>query len=706
MHSLERVKRKVCEVLTDIHIMENLPDGRMVIDTEALLDGRFQAHFRKNGKITAQAEPYMRKSGNAVSSLLATTFESTPVISRADYDEELRTGIPAQPRTLMYDPHTPEEAFTIGTIKNSDFHVAGWEFGQNYSTSPFTAPQKEGDANFFETSIAALLYHPKYGNGHRDPKGKLQVWWPSKKAFRPISADWFREFRAFGSYNLDSASITGSPLVFLRTNAPELLRRGLIRSSDFVVTAGSESYERQRFRRPIRRGVVMIEGISYFIGKTKEFENAEVVILMPGIAGIITQDSLSKYPTLTYTFALLRRDNPDLTLWKQGKNTYGYAGKGTFEMKPFQAEEYIIRKSEESDDAYALRVRRSIQDINFLLQFSDRISTETGVNIAKLKFGEQNIIADSVREQKEKPERMIKFIETFKLPGLRTFLALEEDKSLGRDILAYGEQNPDAAKEVFSKYDEILKAAMGVREKVADYFKNSRRLNNQELNSITQTLTKKAHELLARFVRSDKDLHESDVVSRLHAIQSEILVFAATFKVASAEQNLEFGDIRDVRLEMKDALELTEDERKEMERILLGNRTHHTAERRQITARNFRTAAENPGSTFYILKNNTTTIAFLRFEDLPNGNRYVGHFNVSPEIRGSAIGSALFRATIEKEGTDRDIELVVDPANPMATHYEKDFGFKNVETLEDFKGTGRHYRMVRPRFHASEQMAA
>mgnify|MGYP001610079330 FL=1 len=91
MHSLERVKRKVCEVLTDIHIMENLPDGRMVIDTEALLDGRFQAHFRKNGKITAQAEQYMRKSGNAVSSLLATTFESTPVISRADYDEELRT---------------------------------------------------------------------------------------------------------------------------------------------------------------------------------------------------------------------------------------------------------------------------------------------------------------------------------------------------------------------------------------------------------------------------------------------------------------------------------------------------------------------------------------------------------------------------------------------------------------------------------------
>lgn len=67
---------------------------------------------------------------------------------------------------------------------------------------------------------------------------------------------------------------------------------------------------------------------------------------------------------------------------------------------------------------------------------------------------------------------------------------------------------------------------------------------------------------------------------------------------------------------------------------------------------------------------------------------YAGSLNVRPEVRGSAIGSAMLKAVLEKEAQERTVEILVSEKNPMAKHYLRDFGFHLVEEIPNYKRSG------------------
>lgn len=131
-----------------------------------------------------------------------------------------------------------------------------------------------------------------------------------------------------------------------------------------------------------------------------------------------------------------------------------------------------------------------------------------------------------------------------------------------------------------------------------------------------------------------------------------------------------------------------------MLKIFIANRPQYSEKLLQTVKAEFEEALSKEKSRWYLLYNAGRIVSFMRFDDLPNRASYAGSLNVSPAMRGSGIGSAFMRSTLDFEGEKRKLEAVVYSKNPMLKHYIEDFGFKITETINNFEGTGEIYYKI------------
>ncbi len=268
------------------------------------------------------------------------------------------------------------------------------------------------------------------------------------------------------------------------------------------------------------------------------------------------------------------------------------------------------------------------------------------------------------------------------------FLACAEDTGYADNILKLAETlDQKTLKAVLSKYLEITEATKHVREYLRTTFRG-KDVSEQRINEVVRRLLHKANELLVAFSqKTDRDSEE--ILANLETIKTETLVFADTFKAVSSEHAISFQDIENTELTQKDSSTLTLAERQTMLDVFEKNRANYPAALLKETLADFEKALGSTGKEFFILRHGGEILAFIRFDELKNGNLYAGSLNVRPETKGSAIGSAMLRATLDEKARDRVIEAVAYTQIPMVAHYLGEFGFVAKGLDRNYDGTGQ-----------------
>jgi N-acetylglutamate synthase-like GNAT family acetyltransferase len=340
---------------------------------------------------------------------------------------------------------------------------------------------------------------------------------------------------------------------------------------------------------------------------------------------------------------------------------------------------------------------------NYFSLTNDEIFEQTGVRLNNLSFKEQGWFLIYYNKATEGEKQRLKlFLQKFGEDGLKTFFALEADSASGEAILAIGEKlDANVAEPIFNKFNEIANIVHKIRQQVAEIFGNDADSFEADLSTIATNTLKRGCALLKRFAQlantADTDettLTQNTALAELQHMRADVILFAASFKQAVVGHKMDFEEIKGLDFESKDSSKLSEDERAEMERIFVANRPGYTSELLAKMREDFNHALNSEGKRFYIVSHDGAMVSFMRFNELENGNTYFGSFNVRPEARGSSIGLSFLKTVIEKEGAKKTLEAVVYVENPILRHYLDDFGFKIIEELEDFEGTGKKFYKI------------
>jgi ribosomal protein S18 acetylase RimI-like enzyme len=348
--------------------------------------------------------------------------------------------------------------------------------------------------------------------------------------------------------------------------------------------------------------------------------------------------------------------------------------------------------------------------------FGKKSFTEkTSFKLGRLSYRELFFFAKFIAN-KTRPEMepIIQFIKQYGVKGLRVFLATEQDSEMGSSILALGSQLPiKTAEKLFKKYCDIITASEQVAEYCEENIARNKKdtaprlaIQNQLLQRGKKLLQTAATDLKRATTKEDRRFALATLRGELDHMRADILLFAATFKVAADHGSIRLEDVRSTELVTEQSNKIKDFEKKDMLRIYEENRPGYSPELLKETMREFESALATSGKKFYILKNNGVIVAFIRFDELANQDLYAGSLNVRPEARGSAIGSAMLIETLSKEGAMRDIKAVAYSRNPMLKHYIEDFGFAIVREIPDYHGTGElFYELKRPAGWKKETIA-
>ncbi len=327
------------------------------------------------------------------------------------------------------------------------------------------------------------------------------------------------------------------------------------------------------------------------------------------------------------------------------------------------------------------------------------IETDLGISLAEIPLRSQihllRFLSGQNREGFDRLRNVLRAHPELTTKILNSFLACAEDMDYSEPILKLAEMlDTETTEAVFTKYNEITDASEQARKYILQILKD-RKVN---IDDVIKNLLHRGNELLKQWAKSLEKTNPADMLTDLARIKTEVQLLASTFLVASEDKDdpVKIDEIKVAQMEVRYSSSLTNEEKGEMERIFINNRKNYSKDLLDDTLSEFKSALISKDKEFQILKLGKDIIAFIRFDQLPNGNLYAGSLNVRPEIKGSAIGSAMLRATLDKKAESHDIEAVAYSKNPMLKHYTGSFGFEIVGEIPDYHGTGElYYKLLR-----------
>lgn len=558
----------------------------------------------------------------------------------------------------------------------------------------------------------------------RDQEGRLIVYDSKRNEWRLFSSNLFLELTkitmtAPDMNNDRRISFHSNPMVFINKYSPNLLKTGLLQPTDFRVRRGtstSELFDIEKRRLNPAQPYVVFRGngghsARYYLGRNK-IVGTEIPVtgdtftieLDPETGGVI--ENRLGTPRLLCTIKLFKQNEVQKKR-EEARQKYIarkhkeplpqeltaltlFGGSEVRErIKEYDITNYLPQRDGELAADYARRVNR-LQNVGFVAQTSRDFFSEANVGIHNFPWSEQLILANAIFEAPS-PEKLKEFVRQYGRNGIRTFLSMDYDPKMAGMILKLGEKFPEAAKIIFEKYNEIIDLSKEVEDFILRIFGGAA---TESTLKIKESLFRRAKDLLTSYkdkINSEEAIDLTKISLELENIKGEILLFASTFKVLSEKEHIKLTDLEGAHFEIKDSSLLTDEEKQVMTRIFIENRPGYSPELLKKTLEEFTEALESRNHEFHVLHFNDEIIAFLRFDRLPNGNLYAGSLNVRTEIRGSAIGSAMLHATLDKKAEEYTIEAVVYEKNPMLHRYIEDYGFEIVGEIENYHGTGQKF---------------
>jgi hypothetical protein len=337
------------------------------------------------------------------------------------------------------------------------------------------------------------------------------------------------------------------------------------------------------------------------------------------------------------------------------------------------------------------------------LRMREFIDARLGINLGSLSFAVQAYLLNFLSEADEpKVDSVAAFIRGGSSDApesrLTSFLLLGQGgPEMGEKILSIAEKLPlEVADQIFAKYSELVDASESAYEYLdaqtsSETDDAKRRAIARE---ISDSLLRRGKDLLVDFSESP-ETDPGALLSKIESIKTDTELFRTAFKTLAQEgfikeladaKRLEFSTLAgtEIPAETKEAMLALYDEN-------YPEAKGYSPAFRELIFHGLAEAFDKEGVRFYTLKKDGKLIGFNRFEDLAptedgRKRKYVGSFNVVPELQGSRIGDVMFGDCLRKE-TDENtvIEAYADAALPVSSYYLEKSGFVATR-VEDLAG--------------------
>ncbi len=381
----------------------------------------------------------------------------------------------------------------------------------------------------------------------------------------------------------------------------------------------------------------------------------------------------------------------------------------------------------------ANRLKERIEELEsiYITPSSESISYQLLLNRGHSKSDADNIFIAEQAEARKKFEPYVKKI--YKLLKLQGVLENKMDqiiygKKQTEDSNNLEQSTPEA---ILNKYQELIDLTNKNKKELAGLFKKEVNINDADLNNVTNSILLKAKECLGNFnelVQKGKEVNETEILKKLEKYKKDLILTVSVLK--SLDVKLE--DIEGVNIEQVTAAQMafspramavvekelktsnnlampasalkreitkaikdfSNEERKSIDEIvqmlyIYEENYKHKPEFRDKLLPGFIDKLKNGGDNVRIYKilQDGQLIAFYRFDDKPDGDKYFGSFNVNPVMQGSKIGTALMEKSLKDEGAGCNIEADSDPETLICSKYIEDEGFIATKVLKNYGGS-------------------
>lgn len=361
-----------------------------------------------------------------------------------------------------------------------------------------------------------------------------------------------------------------------------------------------------------------------------------------------------------------------------------------------------------------------------------------GTAISNLSAKENYYFLKFARTNTIELTRLKKFAQEFGEKGMKSFLSLENDKSLGEGIISMSEEIEKIASiSIFDKYSNIVDGS----DKIADFMienfnkgfiernipgllKDGGKEGNLEIiNAISTKVLEKSQEFIKKFVtkvvvakregknqtEEEKTAFSSEIIDELKNIKEEISVFSATLRTIR-EMNIQisFETLLKADFNSIKPQKISGEDRKKMEAMYRKNYEKQPNLREKLIE-GFLLSLENKGNTFYCFRYNKELEGFYRLEERTDGSLYFGAFNVSVPLAGSNIGEMMMKEVLDIKAKDRIIEADCDLASSISSNYlergfiaTNQYQFEEANAIKIFRNDGGNKAFISKKMNREE----
>lgn len=332
---------------------------------------------------------------------------------------------------------------------------------------------------------------------------------------------------------------------------------------------------------------------------------------------------------------------------------------------------YELMKNEDSEEIFLLLQHLHKPDMR------QKIEERLDIDLKQIPLAYQLHFLKFLSEKNEDEVREVKdFLnastsEENKENRIKSFLSLEAGENMGKKILEIGEKlEPEVADAIFEKYTQITDQIEKDKEEIAEMFNEDKDVTDEEIRKINENLLERANKLITHFsdefqTSDNREDLELNILHELERHRKDMILMASVYRTLKKEgrEDVKVEDIKDVSFEIITAAEIStqKDFVAQMKDIYKANYASRPAFRDKLVEK-FTNTLETQGdkTKFYIYAKGGRIIAFNRFDQRGEGRKYFGSFNVDLNVQNSCIGDALFKASIDKESKENEIEATCD----------------------------------------------
>jgi hypothetical protein len=671
-------QEKTLEAFEALGFVETLAGGRLVVDHQRLFD---EFSIKDLQRLPGQPFKSLKQLPKSRLEFLGQAFAGKQTLLRTDFKADPER---AEPRPLFYLPETRTEALDPEKIRSSKFHFGLWEIpqatkGAETQAVDISQPASLTQQTFFETSLAAILYHPDYGNARRDDNGKLLI--TEDGAEKPVSGNWLAEQGLKFVVDGKPMAVRNNTREVISKYASELVHRELFKPEDLA----RESFRNRAAETAgiSSNGTMSVGGVKHYLGRQFVGRSLRIDNMGNGLAALVELDE-NGLGTPVGLINALEKGDPRLTERKTNTGSFFEAGGKLTNPRTFNEQEFTTPKPDENPDVFFER-KQKFEAFKAVLDFDNALKQETSLGIFDIAPELQQALRDQGQKLRNQEKLALEFVKAFGQPGLEILAATLENTAISEKVLQTSLDLPP--QEQKAVIPQLRTALLARRQALAELQtqRNDNRITDLEYRKMTFEINRRVTSLLiaaedsAAIRDSDSSTTKQEALERLADQGNELVLFSSIFKDAfKGTGEMDFEAMKGLDVETKHGNTLDQDTQAAMLAIFEANWKEQKPEALTTLRNGFlKKLTDSPETQFHVLKKDGRVVAFIRFDERPDlepGALYGGSLNVDPSLRGSAIGEAMMKAAVDEAAREHVIYADVFPELQVGMKYVEDLG--------------------------------